>query len=167
MLRAAARSFARGLHAGRTPVDGGPERAGARGRRRPPDRRSRGAVAVEFAIVLPLFLAVVFGIVDGSRLMLARWMVSYAVQRGGRVASMRSTANVAAVQTAVAQASSLIGLVSTNVNVEVNGGATVFTARQQGDDIHVWTTYTYKRSLAFVFPSATINVNATTLTQVE
>jgi Flp pilus assembly protein TadG len=139
-------------------------RAAASHRRRAP--RSRGAVAVEFAIVLPLFLALVFGIIDGGRLMMTRWMVSYAVARGGRVASLR-TSTLQNVQDAVAQSASLIGLASSNVNVEVNAGATAFTARKSGDVVHVWTTFTFKPKLAFVFTASTINVAGTTLTDVE
>ena len=77
--------------------------------------RSRGAVAVEFALVLPLFLALIFGIIDGGRLMMTRWLVSYAVARGGRVASLR-TSTLQNVKDAVAQSASLIGLSASNVN---------------------------------------------------
>jgi len=128
--------------------------------------KSRGAVAVEFAIVLPLFLALVFGILDGGRLMMTRWLVSYAVARGGRVASLRSS-TLQNVKDAVAQSASLIGLSASNVNVEVNSGATVFTSRASGDVVHVYTTYTFTPKLAFVFTSSTISVKGTTLTDVE
>ena len=128
--------------------------------------KSRGAVAVEFAIVLPLFLALVFGIIDGGRLMMTRWLVSYAVARGGRVASLRSS-TLQNVKDAVAQSASLIGLSASNVNVEVNAGATAFTARASGDAVHVYTTYTFTPKLAFVFTSSTISVKGTTLTDVE
>lgn len=136
--------------------------------RRPDGRapRSRGAVAVEFAIVLPLFLALVFGIIDGGRLMMTRWLVSYAVARGGRVASLRSS-TLQNVKDAVAQSASLIGLSASNVNVEVNSGATAFTSRASGDVVHVYTTYTFTPKLAFVFTSSSINVKGTTLTDVE
>ena len=128
--------------------------------------KSRGAVAVEFAIVLPLFLALVFGILDGGRLMMTRWLVSYAVARGGRVASLRSS-TLQNVKDAVAQSASLIGLSASNVNVEVNSGATVFTSRASGDVVHVYTTYTFTPKLAFVFTSSTISVKGTKLTDVE
>ena len=128
--------------------------------------KSRGAVAVEFAIVLPLFLALVFGIIDGGRLMMARWLVSYAVSRGGRVGSLR-TSTLQNVKDAVAQSASLIGLSANNVNVEVNSGATAFTSRQKGDIVHVYTTYTFTPKLAFVFTSSTISIAGTTLTDVE
>jgi Flp pilus assembly protein TadG len=135
--------------------------------RRARARRSTGSTAVEFALVLPLFVALVFGIIDGSRLMMARWLVSYANDRGGRVASLRSTTTVLQVQNAVVQSAALIGVTTANVNVEVNSGATAFTARQPGDNIHVWTTFTYRRNLSFVFTPTTIAVNASTLTSAE
>ena len=128
--------------------------------------KSHGGVAVEFAIVLPLFLALLFGMIDGGRLMMARWMVSYAVARGGRVASLR-TSTAQNVKDAVAASATLIGLSAANVNVEVNAGATAFTSRQTGDVVHVWTNYTFTPKLSFVFTSSTINVAGTTLTDVE
>ena len=117
--------------------------------------------------MLPLFLALVFGMIDGSRLMMARWVVSYAIERGGRVASLRATATTTDVKNAVAASGTLIGLPAANVNVEVNGGATVFTSRKHGDTVHVWMTYVFARSVSFIFPSATINMTATTTTTVE
>ena len=119
--------------------------------------------------MLPLFLALVFGMIDGGRLMMTGWLVTYAIERGGRVASLRATSTVAQVQTAVAQSAALIGLTGSNVNVEVNGvsGSSAFTARKPGDCVHVYTTFTFKRVLSFVFPTATINVSGTTLTTVE
>lgn len=137
-----------------------------RARRRRRRDGARGGVAVEFALVLPLFLAVVFGIIDGGRLMMARWMVSYAVQRGGRVATLR-TSTAQNVKDAVAASATLIGLVASNVNVEVNSGATAFTSRASGDKVHVWTTFVFQRKLAFVFVPATINIVANTLSVVE
>jgi len=128
---------------------------------------SRGSITVEFALVLPLFLAIVFGIIDGGRLMMARWVVSYAIERGGRSASLRSTASVAAVQTVITQAGTLIGLSGSGATVLVNSGATVFASRKHGDQVKVSMTYTFNRKLAFVFPSATINMTASTLTTVE
>jgi len=140
------------------------QRVGRGGSARAP--RSHGAVAVEFALVMLLFLAMIFGIIDGGRLMMSRWVVSYAVARGGRVASLR-TSTLQNVKDAVAQSASLIGLSASNVNVEVNSGSTAFTARQSGDVVHVYTTYTFTPKLAFVFKTSTISVAGTTLTDVE
>jgi Flp pilus assembly protein TadG len=51
-------------------------------------RRERGAAAVEFALVLPLFMAFVFGILEGGRLMEAQNAVTAAARAGAREASL-------------------------------------------------------------------------------
>ena len=129
--------------------------------------RELGAVTVEFAIVLPLFMSLVFGMIEGSRLMMARWIVSYATERGGRVASLRSTASTSAVQTAVVQSGSLIGITSGNVTVQINGGATAFGARAHGDVVTVTVDFTHRTIVAFIFPSTTFHLMGYTRATVE
>lgn len=52
------------------------------------DRGERGAAAVEFAIVLPLLLIFVGGIVDFGRLFYAEIMVTNAAREGARMVAM-------------------------------------------------------------------------------
>lgn len=125
-------------------------------------------MVVEFAIVMLLFLYLVFGVLEAGRYLMARWMVTYATERGGRVAALRSTPTVAAVQTAVVQtASPLIGITTGNVTVSVNAGARVFTARTTGDSIRVTVAYTFNRVVPFIFKTSTIVVNGYTTTTME
>jgi Flp pilus assembly protein TadG len=51
-------------------------------------RREHGAAAVEMAIVLPLLLVLVFGIVDFGRLLFAEVMVTGAAREGARMVAM-------------------------------------------------------------------------------
>jgi hypothetical protein len=53
-----------------------------------PDRgRSRGQSLVEFAIALPIFLLVVFGVFDAGRLVYANSVLSQAAREGARLAA--------------------------------------------------------------------------------
>jgi hypothetical protein len=50
--------------------------------------RDRGAAAVEFALVVPVLLIVVFGIIDFGRMLNAQLQVSEASREGARAASV-------------------------------------------------------------------------------
>lgn len=50
--------------------------------------RDRGAAAVEFALVVPVLLFVVFGIIDFGRMLNAQLQVSEAAREGARAASV-------------------------------------------------------------------------------
>jgi Flp pilus assembly protein TadG len=135
-------------------------------------RRSRGAVAVEFALVVQLFMAMTFGMVDMSRLMFARWMISYGIERAGRVASLRSTVTLTKIQDEIENAATLINFGSTAVVVKVSGttvttDAAFVAARQTGDPITVTTAYTFRRMLPFVLPQTTYTINGSTQTVAE
>lgn len=54
-------------------------------------RDERGAAAVEFAIVLPLLLVIVFGIIDFGRYLAVRNNLAAAVREGARLASAQAT----------------------------------------------------------------------------
>lgn len=72
-------------------VDGPPGRCQARNRRRW-RRRSRGQSIVEFALVLPILLLLVFGTVDLGRLVFYQSLINNAVRDGARVAIINGAA---------------------------------------------------------------------------
>ena len=59
----------------------------SRPRREP---RSRGQSLVEFALVLPIFLLLLFGLIDGARLVFQHTVLSQAAREGARVASVEA-----------------------------------------------------------------------------
>jgi Flp pilus assembly protein TadG len=63
-------------------------------------RRDRGAATLELAIVLPVLVSVVFGIIDFARLFNAEIQVSQAAREGVRLASLVTTTNTPAYTTA-------------------------------------------------------------------
>ncbi len=58
------------------------------GRARGHQGRDRGATAVEFALLLPLLLLIVFGIVDFGRALNAQITLTQAAREGARLASL-------------------------------------------------------------------------------
>ena len=58
--------------------------------RRPADghARDRGSVAVEFALLLPLLLLLVFGIIDFGRALNAQITLTQAAREGARLAAL-------------------------------------------------------------------------------
>ena len=55
-------------------------------------RRDRGAAAVEFALVLPLLLLIIFAIVDFGRMLNAKITINEAAREGARAAALVGTA---------------------------------------------------------------------------
>src|SRR3954469_14916832 len=52
------------------------------------DSGDRGAVAVEFALVLPVLLLVIFGIIDFGRMLYAKITLAEAAHEGARAAAL-------------------------------------------------------------------------------
>ena len=73
--------------------------------------RDRGSAAVEFALVLPLLLLLVFGIIDFGRLLNAQLTLTQAAREGARLAAVGQPNVVGQTQAAA------IGLSPVNVSV--------------------------------------------------
>ncbi|SRR6266567_6634275 len=56
--------------------------------RRLPGKRDRGAAAVEFALMLPLLLLLLFGIIDFGRALNAQVTITQAAREGARLAAL-------------------------------------------------------------------------------
>jgi hypothetical protein len=65
-------------------------RIGRRGRR-VGSARARGQGLVEFALVLPVFMLVVFGVVDGGRYVYQNTVLSQAAREGARLAAVEAS----------------------------------------------------------------------------
>jgi Flp pilus assembly protein TadG len=103
--------------------------------------------------VFPILAMLLFGAIDGGRLVVDRFMVSYAAVVGGRVASVRSTTSVTAVQNAVVAAVPYLGLSTSAVSVAVNGTAqtdATFASHPSGTPNTVTVTVTCNYRAAWI-----------------
>ena len=88
-------------------------------------RRDRGAAVVEFAILLPLILLVIAGIVDFGRMFFVQVQITNAAREGVRAAAI-STASAGGVQTrAQASAPTLTLTTTATLCPGVNASVTV------------------------------------------
>jgi Flp pilus assembly protein TadG len=94
-------------------------------------KRRRGAAAVEFAIVLPVFVILVFGMIEYGRMVMVQQVITNASREGARRAVLDG-ATTTSVQSAVT---------SYLTNASVNGGSTAVspnpTTAASGDPITV------------------------------
>jgi Flp pilus assembly protein TadG len=111
-----------------------------------PGSRDAGAAAVELALVLPILLVVVFGIVDFGRAYNAKVSLTQAAREGARVRSLGGDA--AATAARVQQAAGFLPAAA----VAVNAGASCPAAPSATDVATVTATYTFQ----FVTPVAAL-----------
>ena len=58
---------------------------------RPGQRYQRGSFTVEFALVVPILIAILFGVIDAGRFIATRTMLSQAAAAAARAACLSST----------------------------------------------------------------------------
>jgi Flp pilus assembly protein TadG len=111
--------------------------------RRRPNRDRRGAALVEFAIVTPVLLVLVLGMIEVGRAVMVTEVLTYAARMGARTGAISSgsTANAKTAANAVLTDS---GITGATVNVFVNGSnLTDASAAKSGDQIAVSVTIPY------------------------
>jgi len=111
-----------------------------RRRRAASDSRDRGSVAVEFALLLPVLLLLIFGIIDFGRAINAQITLTQAAREGARLASLGYSTS--AVTTRAQSAATGLSPVTVTVTSSCPAGAGV------GVDAVVTTSYTF----SFVTP---------------
>ncbi len=77
-------------------------------------RHPRGAAAVEFALVVPLFLSLVFGIVEFGRAMMVGQLVTNAAREGARMAVINGATNSQVEAAVIDNLERTLGIASTN-----------------------------------------------------
>lgn len=114
---------------------------------RPPGNgaRDRGSVAVEFALLLPVLLLIVFGIIDFGRALNAQITLTQAAREGARLASLGDT-TAQVTSRATAAATGLSGVSVAVVSACATGAAA------QGLSAEVQVSYTF----SFVTPIGAI-----------
>jgi Flp pilus assembly protein TadG len=104
-------------------------------------RRSRGQSLVEFAIVFPIFILVLFGLIEFSFMLYSQMTVSNAAREAARVSVVDPDAcSIPDLAKATAMASAT-GLNTTYL--VVNGSVPGCAKAKQGDIVTVTVNYTY------------------------
>ncbi|MFM2096444.1 MAG: hypothetical protein RIS70_3568 [Planctomycetota bacterium] len=112
-------------------------------------RNRRGATAVEFAIIVPVFLLLLAGIIEFGQAFRAQHALLNAARRGGRAASLTGSTNAAVTTTVRNDLVSSLGVLSTDVTVTIklnnNASASLATA-VTGDVVEVAVTLPYTKA---------------------
>lgn len=113
--------------------------------RAPRRRRTtrRGATAVEFAVVAPLFFLMVLGAVEFGRGLMCAHLLTNAARQGCRQGVIDGKTN-SDVSNAVAAALSDVGINAASTAVQVQGSTGDVAAAQSGDKITVVVTVPMK-----------------------
>ena len=119
-------------------------------------RPVRGQSLVETAIVLPAFLLLVLGVLEGGLIVFRIATMSHAVHEGARKAALPGTPSIASVQATVLNAASFVA--APDITVQVSGSTTIYADRKTGDRIKVTAKYVYSPISSMVLNSATITL---------
>ena len=115
-------------------------------------KHARGAALAETAIVFVVFTLMIFGIIDGGRMMWEYNILSYSAREGVRYASMRGSTNTHPATASDVQnyvTSQALGLgVSTAVSWSPNN--------QPGSTVQVTTTHAFTPIFVPLSPSITL-----------
>lgn len=123
-----------------------------RGRRRSFLACCRGATAVEFAIVAPLYLAMMVGVFELSRAMWIKASMQYAVEETSRYALVNTSASATTLQTYAESKLSDAGVGTTGMTFTITADGTVA-------DIQVSYSFVTLTSL-LPFPSLTLTAKS-------
>ncbi len=104
-------------------------------------RHDRGTITIEFALLFPALVAVLFAIIDGGRLMGSRVMLSQATIAAARTACLSSTTGAADLDQAVRDAAPMLSGISVS-SYGCTGPCAGFPA-DQGDVYTVTAQYTF------------------------
>jgi len=124
-------------------------------------RRARGQGLVEFALVMPVVLMLLLGVLEVGRVVFTMATLSHAVNEGARLATLPGTPDVDAVKDRVVEHATVVGVAEANITVtvtSVSGAARAYSSRQMGDRIKVSLEHTYQPAVSFIFgaPSLTL-----------
>lgn len=107
--------------------------------------------------MFPLLAAIMFGLIDGGRLVASRVMLTYAVSQGTRVAALSSTTSQTTIDSTIRGAAPLLTTMTIDPVSCTNPCAAGYGGKTVGDRISVTARYT--------FTPAFITSFARTLTQ--
>ena len=145
----------------------------SRSRRSSRRHRTRAQALVEFAVVLPVFLLLLAGILDFGFILYSRMTVISAAREGARVASTMTDQPQNIVSAVNGQVTSAAGGLSVTVPtpqcVRIGGGGCVFAKHtpplpadvKAGDSIKVTVNYTHHAFFPLLF-GASIPMSSTT-----
>ena len=93
--------------------------------------------------MFPLLVAIMFGIIDGGRLVASRVMLTYAVSLGTRVAALSSTASQTEIDAAIRGKAPLLTTMTIDPVQCSSPCAAGYGGRLRGDRISITARYTF------------------------